>query len=94
MNPTPPQSEPLLIPLADVPRVLSFGRSHLYSQIAGGKFGPTILRVGRKRLVRLDELRRWVNCGMPPRDEWQAMEASAGRRLEFGCPLKTPTPGR
>ena len=76
-------SEPLLTPLNDVPRILAFGRSHLYSLIAAGKFGPDVLRAGRKRLVRLDELRRWVDAGMPDSATWQAMQASAGRRLKL-----------
>ena len=82
MDPNLQQSKPLLIPLADVPRVVSYGRTLLYSQIASGKFGPAILRAGRKRLVRLDELRRWVEAGMPARDVWLAMQASAGRRAK------------
>jgi excisionase family DNA binding protein len=84
MNPTPPQNEPLLIPLADVPRLLSFSRSHLYTIIASGRFGPAILRAGRKRLIRADELHHWVAAGMPPADEWAAMQASAARRLRIG----------
>ena len=77
-------SEPLLIPWNDVPRVLSISRAHLARLRVAGKFGPTILRSGRKLLVRREELERWVNANMPDARTWLAMEASAGRRRAVG----------
>lgn len=32
---------------------------------------PGALRVGRRRLWSLDELRRWVSAGCPDRERWQ-----------------------
>ena len=76
------QSEPLLIPWNDVPRVLSISRAHLARLRVADKFGPTVLRAGRKLLVRRAELAEWVAAGMPAANEWAAMTASAGRRLK------------
>lgn len=73
--------EALLIPLADVPAVLSISRAHLARLRAGARFGPKVLRAGRKLLVRVEELRRWVDCDMPDARTWAAMQASS-RRLK------------
>jgi hypothetical protein len=78
-----PLSEPLLIAMTDVPRVLSISRSTLAVLRAAGRFGPSVLRAGRKLLVRRDELCRWVEAGMPPANEWAAMQASADRRARI-----------
>jgi hypothetical protein len=72
--------EPLLIPFADVPAALAFSRAHLARLRVAGKFGPAVLRSGRKLLVRRDELERWIQAGMPDAATWRAMEAAAGRR--------------
>jgi hypothetical protein len=74
---------PLLIPLIDVPRVLAFSRAHLARLRAAGKFGPTVLRSGRKLLVRREELERWVAAGMPDAANWRAMEAATARRTAY-----------
>jgi hypothetical protein len=74
---------PLLIPWNDVPHVLSVSRAHLARLRVAGKFGPTVLRSGRKLLVRREELERWVSAGMPDARTWVAMEAS-GKRLRIG----------
>ena len=72
--------EPLLIPLTDVPPVLAISRAHLARLRVANKFGPAVLRSGRKLLVRRSELIEWVNAGMPDRALWLAMQAAAGRR--------------
>ena len=71
---------PLLIPWNDVPHVLSISRAHLARMRAAGKFGPTVLRAGRKLLVRRDELKLWVEADMPDAREWAAIRASDARR--------------
>src|SRR5262249_20312929 len=79
-----PQNEaPLLtVALTKVPRILDMSRAHLARLRAAGRFGPAVLRAGRKLLVRREELERWVAAGMPPANEWAAMQASEGRRLK------------
>lgn len=75
---------PLLIPWNDVPRALSISRAHLARMRVAGKFGPTVLRAGRKLLIRADELRRWVDANMPDRPTWIAMEATGRRHTRAG----------
>ena len=72
--------ESLLIPWTDLPTALAVSRAHLARLRAAGKFGPAVLRSGRKLLVRRDELERWVAAGMPDSATWRAMEAASGRR--------------
>jgi hypothetical protein len=80
-KPPPPTAiAPLLIPLTCVPASLSISRAHLARLRASGRFGPTVLRSGRKLLVRTDELRRWVESEMPPANVWRAMEEQEERR--------------
>jgi hypothetical protein len=71
---------PLLLPLAYVPQALSISRAHLARLRTAGRFGPAVLRLGRRLLVRRDELSRWVESGMPDARTWAAMRAS-GRRM-------------
>ena len=78
MAPTNPI--PLLIPWNDVPNALSISRAHLARMRVAGKFGPTVLRAGRKLLVRREELESWVSADMPDARTWSAIQAS-GRRV-------------
>jgi hypothetical protein len=52
--------------------------------LAAGKIGPESLRLGRKRLWRAEEIRAWIQAGCPDSATWQAMQASAARRLKIG----------
>ncbi len=72
--------EPLLLPLAHVPATLGISRPHLARLRVRGAFGPAVLRLGRRLLVRRAELQAWVQAGMPPANEWAACIAAAGRR--------------
>jgi hypothetical protein len=78
-----PPVEALLIPLADVPPILAISRAHLARLRAGAKFGPTVLKCGRKLLVRRAELGDWVNANMPDRRTWEAMQAQSRRYPRF-----------
>lgn len=75
-----PSALPLLVPLAEVPQLLGVSRAHLARVRAAGHFGPAVLRLGRRLLVRRDELARWVLAGLPGVREWAAMQAAAARR--------------
>jgi hypothetical protein len=70
----------LLVAWTAVPTLLAMSRAHLARLRVAGKFGPAVLRCGRKLLVRRAELARWVDAGMPDAATWRAMEAAAGRR--------------
>jgi hypothetical protein len=82
MSDTP--MKPLLTALTDVPAALSWSRAHLARMRVAGKFGPEVLRAGRKLLVRTQELEDWVAAGLPPANVWRAMRAADSRRRAIG----------
>lgn len=75
-----PMDEPLLIPWSELPRILAWSRAHLARMRVNGTFGPTVLRAGRKLLVRRAELESWVAAGLPDAKTWQAMRDAGQRR--------------
>jgi len=76
-----PQSEPLLIDADACAALCGCGRSLWYGLLAAGKIGPPSVRLGRKRLWRRAEIVSWVEAGLPDAATWQAMQASAARRM-------------
>jgi len=67
---TPTTLEPLLVDVAGAARMLSIGHSLLYEMASDGRLGPMAIPFGRKKLYRIDELRRWVQEGCKPRSQW------------------------
>ena len=43
-----------------------------------GRIGPTPIRLGRRKLYRLAEVREWVALGCPGRAEWNARATAGG----------------
>lgn len=71
--------DPLLCDVKTAAAMLGVGRSLFYQMAADGRLGPVGIRLGKKRLFRLDELRKWVVAGCPTRERWLAkMEATNG----------------
>ena len=58
--------EPLLLDVAGLTRQLSVSRSALYQWLASGRL-PSPVKLGRRVLWRLDEIRQWVAEGCPSR---------------------------
>lgn len=58
--------EKLLIGATEAARLLSMSRSFFYSQLACGKIAPQPLPFGKKKLWRLEDLKRWVADGCQP----------------------------
>ena len=75
---------PLLIDADACAALCGCGRSLWYSLLAAGKIGPQSVRLGRKRLWRRQEVESWIAANCPDSAMWQAMTASAGRRLKTG----------
>ena len=44
-----------------------------HKDIASGRFGPDIIRLGRCTRVREEELDAWINAGCPSRETWLAI---------------------
>jgi predicted DNA-binding transcriptional regulator AlpA len=63
---------PLLVPAADAGALSGVSRSSWWALHSSGRC-PMPVRLGRKVLWRVDELRAWVAAGCPPRTKWQAM---------------------
>jgi excisionase family DNA binding protein len=69
--------ERLLLTISACSRLLSVSRSHLYSQISCGRFGPELIRLGRKVLVDRLELERWIAAKCPCRGKWLQLQEAA-----------------
>jgi hypothetical protein len=75
------QVENQLTALARVPRILDGSRQTLIRMRQNGKFGPEILRLTKKLVVRTAELQAWIAAGLPDRASWLQMRAAENRRL-------------
>lgn len=49
----------------------------VWKDIACGRFGPDILRLGRCVRIRANELREWIEAGCPPREKWVEIRKAA-----------------
>ncbi len=61
---------PLLVDTETAARLLSVGKSLLYQMCSDGRFGPKVYKLGRRTLYSFDEIRAWVEAGLPPRQVW------------------------
>ena len=66
----PDSNERLLVSAEKAAAMLSIGRSHFYSMLSSGQIGPMAHKLGNRSLFSVNELRDWVNAGMPPRQRW------------------------
>lgn len=69
---------PLLYDTADMCVVLRTSKASLFRLLASSKV-PKPLKLGGLKF-RADEIRRWVDAGMPDRPTWEAMEAARLKR--------------
>ena len=60
----------LLLDADQAASLLNVGRSLFYSMHSSGQLGPLPVRLGRRTLWRREELKRWVDAGCLPRDQW------------------------
>jgi predicted DNA-binding transcriptional regulator AlpA len=67
--------EPLLVEMRTLAQLLSISIATGWRWDSSGQLGPRGFKKGGKRLWRLSELREWVDSGMPPRKEWEALQA-------------------
>lgn len=63
-------SNPLLIPVEEVARLLSINRATVWSMHSSGRLGPLPVRLGRRTLWGFDELKAWTAAGCPAREKW------------------------
>ena len=61
----------LLLSATQAARALGISRTTLYGLHSSGRLGPLPVKLGRRTLWSVDELKRWVEAGCPPRDKWR-----------------------
>lgn len=66
-----PRLAPLALDVRGTAEILSVSPRHLEALNAQGLL-PRPIRLGRRRLWPVEELRRWLDAGAPPREEWEA----------------------
>lgn len=74
-----PAVAPLALGAADAARTVGVSRRHWLALCDSGR-APAGIRLGRRRIWSADELRRWVEHGCPPADQWRAMREARGGR--------------
>ena len=63
-------NERLAVSAEQAAKMLSIGKTHFYAMLNSGKIGPMARKLGRRSLFSVQELRDWVNAGMPVRQRW------------------------
>ena len=71
-------SQPLLLPVAQVAALLGRSERSVWRDAELGKMPPP-LKLGRSRLWRVKELRRWVRAGCPRWSTWEGRSRSGER---------------
>ena len=66
--------EPLAVDARAAARMCGVSRTHWYAMKASGRL-PLPIRLGRRTVWRVDDLKRWVAEGCPPLHRWQQMNA-------------------
>jgi hypothetical protein len=66
--------EPALVDDPTAAKMLGVGVSYFRVLVSRGAIGPEPIWLGKRRLHRVDLLRRWVRMGMPDRAAWQARQ--------------------
>jgi len=66
-------TEPLLVDGEAAARLLGISVRHLLSLDSGGRI-PQPVRLGRRRLWVVEELRAWARAGCPARDQWRVIQ--------------------
>jgi predicted DNA-binding transcriptional regulator AlpA len=64
-----PQDEKMLVPAAEVARIMSISVRSLWRLLSAGRLVPPI-RLGRSVRWHVAEVRRWIDAGCPPPNEF------------------------
>lgn len=69
---TAPELQPLLVEAEEAARICGISRTSWYSLKAAGQL-PLPVRLGRRVLWGIEELRGWIEAGCPVLQRWQQM---------------------
>jgi predicted DNA-binding transcriptional regulator AlpA len=72
MNDTICTPDKLLLSADEAAAVLGIGKTLFYSLHSGGRL-PLPVKLGRRTLWRVDELKSWTAAGCPNRQKWETM---------------------
>jgi len=65
---------PLLISTRAAAKLVGVGQSTFLRNVDAGIVGPSPVKFGGRVLWRVEDLRRWVDAGLPDRAAWEAIE--------------------
>lgn len=69
-----------LLTIPDVAEATQKSARGIRKDIAAGRFGPDLVRLGRSVRVRADEFEAWIAAGCPARTKWLA-QRDADRKV-------------
>jgi predicted DNA-binding transcriptional regulator AlpA len=81
-SPPPAHPDRLLVAAVDAAALCGVSRATWLRQHSAGRV-PAPVRIGRRTLWRLDELRAWIDAGCPDRDTWQTIRTTGRRPLRL-----------
>lgn len=81
--------EPLLVDDDGAAAMLGVGTTFFRELLKEGRIGPAPVRLKKRKLHRVDHLRRFVAEGLPDRKEW--LRILAADKKEPGCGLVEST---
>ena len=64
------QVESLCVSPKGASELLGLSLSSFHAHCTAGLIGPTGTKLGKRRLVSVQELKNWCAAGMPPRRVW------------------------
>jgi predicted DNA-binding transcriptional regulator AlpA len=65
--------ENYLIDVKKLSKFLSIPQATIYEHNVMGKI-PAPLKIGKKLLWRIDEIKEWLNAGAPGRQKWESIK--------------------
>lgn len=74
--------DPLLVDDERAASICGLGRSYWCVLERSGLVGPRPVRLGRRRLWSVAELRAWVESGLPNRETWVMQTKRDGKNAE------------
>jgi len=77
--------EPLLVDDDGAAAMLGVGVSFFRELLKTGRIGPLPVRLGKRKLHRVDLLRRFVRAGLPDRREWLRITSENKKQPGCGC---------
>jgi len=69
----PPETEPLLVTVVEVARLLSVSQRHVLG-LHKNELMPKSIRLGHSTRWNINDIRRWIAAGCPDRKTWESMK--------------------